>query len=107
MLDTLHRKPSHGWSAASASILLLAAIGLAGCGNDLHAEQSGIYVDSTTGVYLKSAFDDLKTCTGLEKGAFEDMTVVLMPPTFPCVSYAGGCSGEYVEIGRASCRERV
>ncbi|MEW6683693.1 MAG: hypothetical protein AB1451_12345 [Nitrospirota bacterium] len=53
-------------------------------------------MDSTTQRYLKGAFDEMKACSGFEQGSFQEMTVVLMPPIFPCPHYAEGCSGEYI-----------
>src|SRR3990172_1174663 len=70
---------------------------LSGCGDRLSAAPAGIYVDSTTGQYLQQAFEETKACTELTAGKFEDVSVVLMPPIFPCPYYASGCSGEYVE----------
>ncbi|MBN4054552.1 hypothetical protein JYT87_02465 [Nitrospira defluvii] len=69
---------------------------IAGCGTNVSAGPSGVFVDNTTETFLKQAFSEAKGCSGLEQGAFEDVSVVFMPPTFPCKHYAGGCSGEYM-----------
>lgn len=42
------------------------------------------------------SFKAAKACSNLELGNFEDVSVVFMPPNFPCKHYDGGCSGEYV-----------
>ena len=70
---------------------------LNGCENHLSAAPAGIYIDSTTDQFLAQAFDDTKACTELTAGRLEDVSIVLMPPVFPCVYYAGGCSGEFAE----------
>jgi hypothetical protein len=86
---------------AQAPICLLLGIftflALSGCGNRLSAAPAGVYVDSTTEQYLQQAFDETKACTQLTQGEFEEVSVVLMPPNFPCQYYASGCSGEFVE----------
>ena len=83
--------------------LLLAIFGLSslyGCGSESTASQGepnppGVFTDSTFINHLKKDFDDLKACTGLSKGEFEEVTIVVMPPSFPCRWYDGECSGEY------------
>lgn len=75
---------------------LLLAIGLGGCGNDLSAAPAGVYIDATTEEYLKKTFNEVKQCTDFSEGTFEELSVVLMPPTFACKHYASGCSGEYI-----------
>jgi len=69
---------------------------IAGCGTNVSAGPSGVFVDNSTEKFLKQSFTEAKDCSGLEQGAFEEVSVVFMPPTFPCKHYAGGCSGEYV-----------
>jgi len=69
---------------------------LSGCGQQASAGKSGVYVDDSTQAFLETEFADTKACAALEKGDFEDVSVVFMPPTFACRHYAGGCSGEYV-----------
>jgi len=71
-------------------------LSLSGCGEQASAGPSGIYVDDSTQAFLEDEFNDTKACANLEKGAFKDVSVVFMPPTFACRHYAGGCSGEYV-----------
>src|SRR5258705_9739077 len=70
---------------------------LNGCENHLSAAPAGIYIDSTTGKFLAQAFDDTKACTEITAGSFEDVSIVLMPPVFPCEYYVNGCSGEFAE----------
>ena len=69
---------------------------LNGCGEQVSAGKAGLFIDDSTESYLKAEFADTKSCGQFEKGAFEEVSVVIMPPTFPCKHYAGGCSGEYV-----------
>lgn len=56
----------------------------------------GVYVDSTAESWLRDQFNSVKACAGFERGSFEDLTVVIMPPTFPCPYYPDGCNGEFV-----------
>lgn len=69
---------------------------IAGCGTNVSAGPTGVFVDTTTETFLKQAFSETKDCGDFEKGIFTDISVVIMPPTFPCKHYASGCSGEYV-----------
>ena len=69
---------------------------LSGCGQETSASPAGIYVDSTTEKFVQKVFSETKECVGLEKGDFNEISMVIMPPTFPCVHYSNGCSGEYV-----------
>jgi len=75
--------------------LLISA--LSACGEDLSAAPAGVYVDSSTDEFLRTTFYEVKACTGLEAGTYEEISVVIMPPFFPCDYYSDGCSGEYVE----------
>ncbi|MGB3940411.1 MAG: hypothetical protein WBK96_02830 [Candidatus Manganitrophaceae bacterium] len=68
-----------------------------GCGEKLSAAPAGVYVDTATEEFLRKSFDEVKECTRIEKGKFEAISVVLMPPVFPCKYYPNGCGGEYVE----------
>ena len=82
--------------AAGVGFSLLAA--LLGCGGQTQAATGnvqGIFVDSKTVGFLQSQFDETKSCTGLSKGSFNDLSIVMMPPSFPCPYYASGCSGEF------------
>jgi len=78
------------------SLLGLLMFSIAGCGTNVSAGPTGVFVDSSTETFLKTAFSETKECGAFEKGAFEDISVVFMPPTFPCKHYKSGCSGEYV-----------
>ena len=72
---------------------------LSGCGKEGHSAEStppGLFIDSTTEQFLQKAFDETKTCAQIDEGKFEDISVILMPPVFPCPHYPDGCSGEYV-----------
>lgn len=87
-------------------LFCLGALALAGCGA---AESSasppaaapellptGIYVDATAEQWLRDRFEAVASCAGMEGGDYDDLTVVIMPPLFPCPYYKDGCSGEYV-----------
>ena len=82
--------------SAYGLLALISVCGLSGCGQELSAAPAGVYIDSSTEDFLRKTFDETKSCTGLEKGQFEGLSVVLMPPTFQCSHFANGCSGEYV-----------
>lgn len=69
---------------------------MSGCGEQAAAGKSGLFIDESTQNFLKAEFEETKTCGNFENGMFEEVSVVIMPPTFPCRHYAGGCSGEYV-----------
>lgn len=75
--------------------LFLFCLSMSACGEEASAGKAGLFIDDSTSDFLKSEFDDTKICTQFENGAFEDVSVVLMPPVFPCKHYPGGCSGEY------------
>lgn len=85
---------------------LLAGVALAGlmagCGpvetgdGTNKVSPAGVYTDATLIDHLQVAFDETKTCSALEAGEFEDLSVVMMEPRFPCPWYANGCSGEFV-----------
>jgi len=77
-------------------LLVLFMLAIGGCGTNVSAGPSGVFVDSSTETFLKQAFIETKACSTLEQGTFEDVSIVFMPPTFPCKHYAGGCSGEFV-----------
>lgn len=88
--------------AIAAGIL---AISLAGCGqieNSADPPQSapapptGIYVDSTADQWLRDKFAETKACVGLPEGEYDSLTIVMMPPSFPCPHYPDGCNGEFV-----------
>lgn len=71
---------------------------LSGCGegHTATASPSGIFVDSSTEQFLQKAFDEVKICTDAKEGKFEEISIIVMPPTFPCRYYDSGCAGEYV-----------
>lgn len=72
-------------------------LNLSGCGTKTEAAVAGVYVDSTTSSYLRTGFDQVKTCTQLSGGSYDDLSVIVMPPVFPCPYYSTGCNGEYTE----------
>jgi hypothetical protein len=76
--------------------LLMLSVSGCGEGHTATANPSGIFVDSTTETFFKTSFDEVKICTDSKEGKFEDISIVVMPPTFPCRYYAAGCAGEYV-----------
>lgn len=72
---------------------------LSGCGREGHSATStppGLFIDSTTEQFLQKAFEETKACAEITEGKYEEVTVILMPPVFPCPHYPDGCSGEYV-----------
>lgn len=87
---------------------LLFGLVLAACGADENfssgqnpaaapeASFTGVHVDTTADNWLRDQFDSVKACAGLDRGTFEDLTVVVMPPNFPCPHYPSGCGGEFV-----------
>ncbi|MHB8482840.1 MAG: hypothetical protein ACYDBV_08955 [Nitrospiria bacterium] len=70
---------------------------LLGCGNNQAAASGvqGVFIDSNTISFMQTQFDETKTCTGLSKGSFSDLSIIMMPPSFPCPYYTTGCSGEF------------
>ncbi len=95
------------WSAARAFcaplLLVTGLLLLTSCGGGNSAEAGlnkagppGLFTDATLTDYLMTGFDEAKLCTGLQGGTFEELTVVMMEPQFPCRWYADGCSGEFV-----------
>jgi len=60
------------------------------------ANPPGMFTDQTLVEYLKGGFDEAQACAGLAGGTFDDLTVVMMEPQFPCRWYENGCSGEFV-----------
>jgi hypothetical protein len=60
------------------------------------ANPPGMFTDSTLVEYLHEGFDEAQACSGLTGGTFDDLTVVMMEPQFPCRWYENGCSGEFV-----------
>ncbi len=83
---------------------MISVLTLTGCGEKASAGPElppGLFIDSSTNRFLKTSFSETKVCIELEmgqfEGEFEKISVVLMPPVFPCKHYTGGCSGEYVE----------
>jgi len=74
-------------------LFLLAACGQA---DALTPQPPGVYVDETYVTYLAAQFAEAQDCADLPAGAFADLSVVQMPPKFPCRWYVAGCSGEYL-----------
>jgi len=82
-------------------VTILGIFSLQGCGSTTNASQGepnppGVYTDSTLIDQLRKDFNDLKACTRLSKGNFEDISVIIMPTSFPCRWYDGNCSGQFV-----------
>jgi hypothetical protein len=77
---------------------LFMGLALSGCGVGHSAESTpaGIHIDTTMEQFLQKAFDEVKECTSSKEGKYEEISVIMMPPTFPCKYYENGCSGEYV-----------
>lgn len=83
-----------------AGFILLMVMSAMGCGKTSQAAASslqGVYIDANTISFLQTKFDDAKTCSQLSKGSFSDLSIIMMPPSFPCSYYASGCSGEFDE----------
>ena len=78
-------------------MVLVSLSALIGCELDLSASPAGMYIDSTTENYLKTMFEETKECSELSEGTFKEISVVIMPPVFPCRYYDNGCGGEYRE----------
>jgi hypothetical protein len=71
-----------------------------GCGKTSQAATAslqGVYIDANTISFLQTKFDEAKTCAQLSKGTFGDLSIIMMPPSFPCPYYTSGCSGEFDE----------
>jgi hypothetical protein len=79
-------------------LLVLSSCGAQGIGGGgfNKANPPGLFTDQTLVEYLQTAFDEAKACAGLANGSFDDLTVVMMEPQFPCRWYESGCSGEFV-----------
>ena len=81
-------------------IIMTMVMAAMGCGKTSQAAASslqGVYIDANTISFLQTKFDDAKTCSQLSKGSFSDLSIIMMPPSFPCPYYASGCSGEFDE----------
>jgi len=80
------------------ALVLLSSCGQQGLGGGAFnkANPPGLFTDQTLVEYLQTAFDETKACAGLANGNFDDLTVVMMEPQFPCRWYESGCSGEFV-----------
>jgi len=80
-----------------AGLLLLAACGSEALGGASFnkANPPGLFTDATLVEYLSQGFYEAKACAGMEVGEFDDLTVVMMEPQFPCRWYESGCSGEF------------
>jgi len=78
-----------------AGLFLLQGCGSISNASDGEPNPPGVYTDSTLIDQMRKDFDDLKVCTGLSKGVFEDVSVIIMPTSFKCRWYDGACSGEF------------
>lgn len=82
--------------------LLFSSLFFAGCGqitsgeSNITLQPSGMYVDQSTENFLKVKFDELKECGNFKTGEFDELSVVIMPPKFPCKWYESGCGGEFL-----------
>jgi hypothetical protein len=80
--------------------LVLMSMATMGCGKTSQAATSsmqGVYIDANTISFLQTKFDETKICAQLASGSFSDLSIIMMPPSFPCPYYATGCSGEFSE----------
>ena len=80
--------------------VLVLVMATMGCGKTSQAAASsiqGVFIDANTITFLQTKFDETKTCSQLSKGTFNDLSIIMMPPSFPCPYYATGCSGEFDE----------
>jgi hypothetical protein len=81
-------------------IALIFVLPMTGCGKTSQAAASstqGVFIDANTVSFLQTGFDETVTCTQLTKGSFSDLSIIVMPPSFPCPYYVTGCSGEFDE----------
>ena len=82
------------------SAVILMVMGTMGCGKTSEAATSsiqGVFIDAITISFLQTKFDETKSCSQLTTGSFNDLSIIMMPPSFPCSYYATGCSGEFDE----------
>ena len=75
------------------TILILSLIIMSGCG--VQASNTGIYVDQSYSEHLSSQFTLTKACTGLPQGNFEDLLIIVMPQSFPCMEGKSLCAGQF------------
>ncbi|MDH4228927.1 MAG: hypothetical protein OEW11_04160 [Nitrospirota bacterium] len=91
------------WRAWAALLLVAGSLSAAGClpqealGDGTHkVNPVGVYTDATLVDFLQMAFADVQACSNLSAGSFDDLSVVMMEPLFPCPWYETGCTGEFV-----------
>lgn len=77
-------------------LIVLTACGSAGAGESMPPGPVGIHMDSTLDMHLENTFALVKQCTGLEKGEFSNLSIVLMPPSYKCPQSENICSGNFV-----------
>lgn len=75
---------------------LLAGCGSAGAGESMPPGPAGIHLDSTLEEHLKTAFAEVKACGGFGKGEFSDLSIVMMPPSYPCPMKNDICSADFM-----------
>lgn len=81
------------------AIVIISFLLLFGCGSEAQSTTSpppGVFVDATAEQWFRDRFEEAQACTGIEAGNYDELTVAMMPPRFPCPHYVSGCSGEYV-----------
>lgn len=80
-------------------LFCLCGLALVGCGSEAASSEtmpSGLFIDSSAEQWMRDRFEEVQICTGIEEGEYNDLSIILMPPLFPCPHYTDGCSGEYV-----------
>lgn len=75
--------------------LILYLFALYGCGQDIQAGTSGVFIDPKTETYLEEQFIKIKACLGFEHGSFDELSITFTPPSFPCTYSEGSCNGEF------------
>lgn len=75
---------------------MLTACGSAGAGESMPPGPIGIHLDLTLEEYLKTEFYSVKKCGNFEKGEFADLSIIMMPPSYPCPMKNDICSGDFM-----------
>lgn len=80
------------------AIAIISLLFLVGCG-EAHSSTEptvNVEVDPSTVEWLRLVFDEVKACTKIKEGSFENLDIRFMPLLFPCKHYPEGCFGEFV-----------